>query len=75
MSFKKNKYIVIKKAISSQLAKFLTQYFLLKKTVARTLFDKRYISQFTTEWGVWNDRQVPDTYSHYEDTAMENLLT
>ncbi len=75
MSFKKNKYIVIKKAISSQLAKFLTQYFLLKKTVARTLFDKRYISQFTTEWGVWNDRQVPDTYSHYADTAMETLLT
>ena len=75
MSFQKNKYIVIKKAISSQLAKFLTQYFLLKKTVARTLFDKRYISQFTTEWGVWNDRQVPDTYSHYADTAMETLLT
>ena len=75
MSFKKNKYIVIKKAISSQLAKFLTQYFLLKKTVARTLFDKRYISQFTTEWGVWSDRQVPDTYSHYADTAMETLLT
>ena len=46
MSFKKNKYIVIKKAISSQLAKFLTQYFLLKKTVARTLFDKRWSYSF-----------------------------
>ena len=75
MSFKKNKYIVLKKAISPQLAKFLTQYFLLKRTVARTLFDKRYISQFTKEWGVWNDRQVPDTYSHYADIAMETLLT
>ena len=75
MSFKKNKYIVIKKAISSQLAKFLTQYFLLKKTVARTLFDKRYISQFTTEWGIWNDQQVPNTYVHYADIAMETLLT
>ena len=65
MSFKKNKYIVIKKAISPQLAKFISQYFLLKRTVARTLFDKRYISQFTREWGTWNERQVPETYSHY----------
>ena len=75
MSFKKNKYIVIKKAISPQLAKFISQYFLLKRTVARTLFDKRYISQFTREWGTWNERQVPETYSHYADTAMETLLT
>ena len=75
MSFKKNKYIVLKKAISPQLAKFLTQYFLLKRTVARILFDKKYISQFTTEWGAWNGRQVPETYSHYADIAMETLLT
>ena len=75
MSFQKNKYIVIKKAISPQLAKFVSQYFLLKRTVARTLFDKRYISQFTTEWGIWNDQQVPNTYVHYADIAMETLLT
>jgi hypothetical protein len=23
---------------------------------------------------VWNDEQIPDTYSHYADTAMETLL-
>ena len=75
MSFQKNKYTVLKKAISPQLAKFVTQYFLLKRKVARTLFDERYISQYTNEWGVWNDQQVPNTYSHYGDIAMETLLT
>ena len=33
-----------------------------------------YISDFTNEWGVWNDEQVPNTYSHYADVAMETLL-
>ena len=74
MNFKKNKYIVIKRAISSELAKFVSDYFLLKRKVARRFFDDRYISQFTEEWGVWNDQQVPETYSHYADIAMETLL-
>ena len=59
MSFQKNKYTVLKGVISPELAKFVTEYFLLKRKVARTLFDERYISQFTTEFGVWNDEQVP----------------
>jgi len=74
MNFKKNKYVVIKKAISSELAKFVSDYFLLKRKVTRRFFDDRYISQFTEEWGVWNDQQVPETYSHYADIAMETLL-
>ena len=74
MSFKKNKYIFFKKAISSELAKFVFEYFMLKRKVARRFFDDRYISQFTEEWGVWNDKQVPETYSHYADTVMETLL-
>jgi hypothetical protein len=46
----------------------------MKRQVARTMFDARYISPFTTEFGVWNDEQVPNTYSHYSDIAMETLL-
>ena len=46
----------------------------MKRQVARTLFDTRYISPFTEEFGVWNDEQVPNTYSHYSDIAMETLL-
>ena len=72
--FKKNHFIVIKEAIDPKVANFVYNYFLMKRQVARTFFDTRYISPFTTEWGVWNDEQVPNTYSHYADTAMETLL-
>ena len=74
MSFQKNKYCVIKEAVPKQIAEFVYNYFMMKRQVARTLFDTRYISPFTTEFGVWNDEQVPNTYSHYSDIAMETLL-
>jgi hypothetical protein len=74
MSFKKNKYIIIKEAISEDLAKFCYDYFMMKRQVARTMFDAKYISQFTEYFGVWNDQQVPETYSHYADIVMETLL-
>ena len=74
MSFKKNKYQVIKKAISKELADFCYQYFLNKREVARHLFDVNYISPYTDYFGVWNDSQIPDTYSHYADIVMETLL-
>jgi len=74
MSFKKNKYQVIKSAISTELADFCYQYFLNKRAVARYLFDEKYISQFTEYFGVWNDTQIPETYSHYSDIVMETLL-
>ena len=74
MSFKKNKYQVIKGAISTELADFCYQYFLNKRAVARNLFDEKYVSQFTEYLGVWNDTQIPDTYSHYADIVMETLL-
>ena len=74
MSFKKNKYQVIKGAISTELADFCYQYFLNKRAVARYLFDERFISPFTEYFGIWNDQQIPETYSHYADIVMETLL-
>ena len=74
MSFKTNNFLVIKKAIEPKVAEFVYNYFLMKRQVARTMFDDRFISPFTTEWGVWNDEQVPNTYSPYGDVAMETLL-
>tara|TARA_R110002012_G_scaffold66878_1_gene174630 strand:+ start:831 stop:1448 length:618 start_codon:yes stop_codon:yes gene_type:complete len=74
MSFKENKYSVIKNAISKELADFCYQYFLNKRKVARYLFDEKYISGFTEYFGVWNDQQIPETYSHYGDIVMETLL-
>ena len=74
MSFKKNKYEVMKKVISTEIADFAFAYFLNKRRTARFLFDQKYISPFTEYWGVWNDEQVPNTYSHYADLVMETLL-
>ncbi len=74
MNFKKNKYTVIEKAISKELADFCYNYFIMKRQVAKTFIENRYISPFTSEWGIWADVQVPNTYSHYADIVMENLL-
>jgi hypothetical protein len=74
MSFKKNKYKVLRGAISKELASFVYSYFIKKRRIARFLFDQKYISPFTEYWGIWNDEQVPNTYSHYSDTVMETLL-
>ena len=74
MTFKKEKYLVIKNAISEELANFCYQYFCNKRAVARLLFDEKYISQVNADYGVWNDPQIPETYSQYSDIVMETLL-
>lgn len=74
MSFKKNKYIVIRQVISKELTNFIYDYFSLKRKVAQALYETRFISPFTDYFGRWNDDQVPNTYSHYGDIAMETLL-
>ena len=73
-AFKKNNYMVIKKAIDPKIAEFAMNYLMMKRQVARTMFDERFISPFTTEFGVWNDVQAPETYSHYADMVMETML-
>ena len=67
-------YKIIKQAISEELAEFVYSYFLNKRKVAGYLFETLYISPFTEYWGVWSDEQIPETYSHYADIAMETLL-
>ena len=74
MSFKKNKYTVIKQAINKDLALFLYNYFIMKRQVAKTCFDSRFISPFENMLGTWDDDQIPNTYSHYSDVAMETLM-
>ena len=72
--FQKNKYIVVKNAISEELSDFAHKDFLLKRQVAETFFNSKYISPFEEMYGVWNDPQVPNTYSNYADMVMEVLL-
>lgn len=72
--FKKDKFTVVKKAISKELAKFCFDYFILKRTVSKHLFKHGISSPQQCLWGTWEDPQVPNTYSCYGDIAMETLL-
>jgi hypothetical protein len=74
MSFKKNKYTVIKQAISKDLAAFVANYFNMQKQVLDTCRQARYFSPFENILGTYDDEQIPNTYSHYADIAMETLL-
>ena len=74
MSFKSKKYLIIKKAITQDMANFIYGYFSMKRRVAKKFLDTRYISPFDDGWGIWTDPQVPNTYSHYADMVMETLL-
>ena len=49
--FKEKKYTIIKSAISKELSDFIYNYFLLKRKVARTYFDLKFISPFTEYFG------------------------
>jgi len=76
MSFKKNKYVIIKQVISKDLTSFIYNYFLMKKQVYDTCLKQRYISPYETLLGNYEgvDEQVPNTYSSYADIVMETLM-
>ena len=76
MSFKKNKYTIIRKAISKDLAAFVANYFLMQKQVYDTCKASRYFSPFETIIGYYEgeNEQIPNTYSQYANMAMETLL-
>ena len=74
MSFKEKKYTIKKGAISKEMTSFIYDYVSLKRKTARTMFDVNYLSPYTEYFVVWNDQQVPETYSHYADIVMETLL-
>ena len=68
-----NKYQVIKKSISYELANFVFNYFLLKRDAVKWMYENN-ITYDTGMLGTWTDKQIPNTYSHYADPVMETLL-
>jgi hypothetical protein len=73
MSFQKNRYKVIKGAISNEMAEFLFNYLNLKCDAVKYMYSKG-LSPEVGWLGTWKDDQVPNMYSHYSDFAMETLL-
>ena len=76
MDFKKNKYVVIKQAVSKDMATFIYNYFLMKKQVYDTCIQRRYISPYEVMVGYYEgaNEQIPHTYSCYSDIVMETLM-
>ena len=74
--FKKNKYTIIRQAISKDLAAFIANYFSMQKQVYDTCRTDKYISPFETIIGHYEGRgeQIPETYSQYANIAMETLM-
>ena len=76
MSFKKNKYTVIRQAVSRDLALFIANYFRMQKQVYDTCRQARYFSPFEQVLGYYESQneQIPNTYSSYGNIAMETLM-
>ena len=74
--FKKDKYCIIRQAISKDLATFVANYFSIKKQVYDTCRQTRFISPYENLLGEYEgaDGQIPHTYSSYSDIAMETLM-
>jgi hypothetical protein len=76
MSFKKNKYTVIRQAISKDLAAFIANYFCMQKQVYDTCKTARYFSPFETILGYYETEkdQIPGAYASYGNIVMETLM-
>tara|TARA_E500000318_G_scaffold88435_2_gene85670 strand:+ start:2264 stop:2917 length:654 start_codon:yes stop_codon:yes gene_type:complete len=72
--FQDNNYAVVKEAVPKEVASFVYAYFQNKRAVASYLKETKYISPFDDSWGTWEDKQMPGTYCHYADLAMETLM-
>ena len=73
MTFQNNKYQVIKKALSYEMANFILNYFLLKRDATRFMYENNLHSQ-SPILGTWTDKQIPNTFSCYGDFVMDTLL-
>ena len=74
IKFKKDKFVIVKKALPLDLAQFIFHYIMLKREVAKHLKSKNKLNEDEGLFGTWKDQQVPNTYSHYADQVMETLL-
>ena len=73
MTFRVNRYQVIKKAVSFELANFIFNYFLLKRDAVNWMYKNNIVHDIGM-LGTWSDKQIPNTYSIYSDHVMETLM-
>tara|TARA_R100001224_G_scaffold37159_1_gene21099 strand:+ start:177 stop:821 length:645 start_codon:yes stop_codon:yes gene_type:complete len=74
MSFKKNKYQVIRKAISPEMADFCYKYLQISAEADNWMLLNGSTHAKNPLIGNFNDPQVPNSYAKYSDRVMETLL-
>ena len=74
MSFKKNKYQVLRNAISKDLAAFCYKYLQISAEADHWMLNNGVTHAGNKLVGNFNDQQVPNSYAKYADRVMETLL-
>jgi len=76
MLFKESRYLVIENVLPREVIDFCYEYILLKKKVYATFVEKKFLSPYDTSFGTYEkpSEQVPSSFCHYGDVAMETLL-
>jgi hypothetical protein len=74
MSFKKNKYQVLRNAISKDLAAFCYKYLQISAEADHWMLNNGVTHAGNKLVGNFNDVQVPNSYAKYADRVMETLL-
>jgi hypothetical protein len=74
MSFKKNKYIVIKKAITKEFANFGFNYLQMSAEADFFMLENNLTHSANPLIGNFTDKQVPNSYAKYGDRFMETML-
>jgi hypothetical protein len=74
MSFKKNKYQVIRGAISKELADVGFTYLQISAEADHWMLQNGVTHESNSLIGTFKDKQVPGSYAKYADRLMETLL-
>ena len=74
MSFKKNKYQVIKGAVSKEIAEIGFKYLQISAEADHWMLQNSVTHTSNTLVGNFKDKQVPNSYAKYADRFMETLL-
>ena len=74
MSFKKNKYQVIRGAISREIAALAYTYLQISAEADHWMLNNGITHAGNKLVGNFNDPQVPNSYAKYSDRLMETLL-
>jgi len=74
MSFKKNKYQIIRGAISKEIADIAYRYLQISAEADHWMLNNSVTHEGNRLLGNFNDPQVPNSYAKYADRLMETLL-